>query len=56
MNYQEGMGKINYDLFINQSNRAGEILLNYGPHSKPWHSYKLETFWQFEICPSFFIN
>lgn len=29
-------------------------MLNYGPYSQPWHSYKLETFWQFEICPSFF--
>lgn len=35
MNYQEGKGKIHYDLFINQSNRAGETLLNYAPHAKP---------------------
>lgn len=35
MNYQEEKGKIHYDLFINQSNRAGETLLNYASHAKP---------------------
>lgn len=46
MNYQERKGKIHYDLFTNQSNEAGETVLNYCPCAKPWHSYKLKTFWQ----------